>query len=165
MGVEDQSMWLEPLRGPCFPTWSLWNSGLQPQRSGTLLHAPLDRVYTRTPCPQQCTPSQTRLLMCVCSAASRNRVQAQPLCHLVCHPSFNHHAHRASQLTHTECPSVKLWSGGALGSSPCPSQYLLLWSLSLQQDNTQRRKPSTVCPPSLGPSCNSNKSLSSVPGE
>lgn len=61
-------MWLEPLRGPCFPTWSLWNSGLQPQRSSTLLHAPLDRASTCTPCPQQCTPLQTHLFfLCACA--------------------------------------------------------------------------------------------------
>lgn len=160
MGVEDQSMWLEPLGGPCFPTWGLW--------SGTVLHAPLDRASTCTPCPQQCTPSQTLLFfffMCVCSTTSRNRVRAQAPCHLLCQPPFDYHAHRASQLTHAECPSAKLWSGGALGSSPCPSQYLRLWSLSLQQDNIQRRKPSAVCPPSLGPSCTSNKPLSSLPGQ
>lgn len=69
-------------------------------RSST--QAPLDRAYMHTPCPQQCTPSQTHLFMCMCSTASRDRVQAQPLCHLVCQPFFNRHAHRAWQLTHAE---------------------------------------------------------------
>lgn len=88
--------------GPMFSYLESLDSGLQPQRSGTLLHAPLDRAYMHTPCPQQRTPSQTRLFMCMYSTASRDRVQLQPLCHLVCQPFFNSHAHRAWQLTHAE---------------------------------------------------------------
>lgn len=40
MAVEGPSMWLWQLAGPCFPTWSIWDTGLWVQRSSTLPHVP-----------------------------------------------------------------------------------------------------------------------------